>query len=1225
MELGETERKLEAITDEGLFEKMAASVLRDSNPIYCSLVHPGVNADGKTVKSPVDGIGFVTGAVPSHMVIVHHTITARDSLGGKWMHDPSTVKARGSKPTQPAGDILKAITVTREQRKIETNLAVTLVLTTNHEPDEGTVRLAHAKAKQENIELDLWSRSRLAHFLDTSPQGQWLRRHYLGDEPDRISLPLLQKLTRDSLNAFPLPDSPDLWVERELDNEIRNVSRLGVTYLVAGSGLGKSTASYKWLDANAKADGVGLVISHSIVASSLTLDGAVEAALKELHPHLSNGAGSEALALATPDRPFLLLIEDINRSGQASRLAEKLLSWDRNAGREGDSQRAFKILCPIWPGILEGLGESPRTDVQKRSLYAEAFREREGRVAVQQRAKIIGLAISDMSAEAISAALGHDPLLIALHDPNKATASTSIIGEFVESRIFQLASARQDYPAAKYRLCLRAFASSALRRRKLEARWEEIEAWPELNDSDRELLGHILQAGDVIRLAGPLAEQRVNYRHDRVRDWLLEDAASEMAKRNTLPDDTVADPYYAEIIAGSLANNLPADAYLRRIADANPLALFHSLRLLAPNSDVYSKVLSALQGWVGTIGEHFVETSHLRWVASTALSLAEGPGVAQLAKDLRVGSWTAMAARLRNGDVVGGIELCYKLEPGSRVPFRDAQIDHAKHRFGKALLEKLDGLLRDATLQQQARVGVLRLAGHLATPSLGPAIEACWDIDSARDDNLNEYLWAFAECCGDEPERYLKKVCDAWAALPSTKEDNLPSPKDSLAAHGVNWAFREWVPRSAIPYFIERAGNEDLQWQITYMLSEVDNPISIKFIAEELAAQSRRIEGTQSFSPFAMSLPGHWQRHQEEGKPMSKTSRDVLKELWLDPKSDEHLRRQSFRLWAATKFDADLTLLRQPGLPRDLESDILRERLHRHDVLAVPELLYRLQSKQKNSEWWWYHVKYVWSDAILPALDAELANRAKEIEPKWQTGRDTDYQTSDLLMRIAPGQAEALLVKYWPSLQYVCNFVHSALQVATPALQKLVTETDSVCDDKGTLFMHIGQHIGLKTKGHPGISRRDQILALAPYLEHFEKHQIEDLREICSRHGWFDLRRTILDPHLRKSGGVLYEDEAVTFAALDNLIEKDRGHWIDHWLDNYTKTGASHEERIETLRKWLEARRTTKAKRLVCDALVHFGRRSDLVLLDVPIDEDEAVLLPVKVDTRFSVMRRSLI
>ena len=47
--------------------------------------------EGKTVKAPVDGIGFVVGAKPPRMLAAHHTTCKRDHLRKKWLHDPATV------------------------------------------------------------------------------------------------------------------------------------------------------------------------------------------------------------------------------------------------------------------------------------------------------------------------------------------------------------------------------------------------------------------------------------------------------------------------------------------------------------------------------------------------------------------------------------------------------------------------------------------------------------------------------------------------------------------------------------------------------------------------------------------------------------------------------------------------------------------------------------------------------------------------------------------------------------------------------------------------------------------------------------------------------------------------------------------------------------------------------------------------------------------------------
>lgn len=117
MNIGGTVQALASITDAGLFEQLATAVLREANPHYVSLAHPGVNVEGKTVKAPLDGICFVPGFDPPHLIAVHHTITAREKLESKWLRDPATVKPRkGSRPTAPAGDLIKTAAIVAEER-----------------------------------------------------------------------------------------------------------------------------------------------------------------------------------------------------------------------------------------------------------------------------------------------------------------------------------------------------------------------------------------------------------------------------------------------------------------------------------------------------------------------------------------------------------------------------------------------------------------------------------------------------------------------------------------------------------------------------------------------------------------------------------------------------------------------------------------------------------------------------------------------------------------------------------------------------------------------------------------------------------------------------------------------------------------------------------------------------------------------------------------------------
>lgn len=809
-----TLQALAAITDEGLFERLATAILRDANPTYRSLVHTGVNVAGKTVKSALDGICFVPNSDPPHLIAVHHTTTARDDLEKKWLHDPSKVKPRkGSRSTAPAGDLIKTAELVAKERTHTPDLRATLVLTTNEEPREALVRALDVAGRNHGLEIDLWSCSRLSHFLDNRPTGQWIRRSFLGIEQEQLSPELLHELSKKSLEIQSPLDNPTAWVPRALDATLSTSLCRDVTFLVAGSGLGKSVGCYRKLAAHVEGGGLGLIVPHEAVASAMTLEQVVSTTLRQLHPPLAV-TGMSALSFCSPERPLLLVVEDINRSGQTQLLVEKLAGWSRapTTNDKGAPSR-WRLVCPLWPEVLASLGEQARKRIEPLIIAASGFTESEGRDAVLARARLDGRELSSLSAEAISRALGHDPLLIALHDQHTAPDPHLVIGQFVEGSLSRAAAAVKEHPATDYRQALRALAGEILANRHIEFGWREVSGWTKLQGEPLRLLGRLAHHGELIRVTGPSDDQQLSFRHDRVRDWLLTDAAAELDRRDFLAEEVVAEPYFAEVMGAVLVWGKPKSSFLQRVAAANPLALFYALRLFGQASEPHHQaILQTINEWLNDPATHDRSNLHLRWEALAMLAETDSPEAPALVRKFHDRTTSGELARLRNGDLSGGIELCIRMEPGAGAPWRDIQIEHAKLRYGRILTEALENLLRRTDLDSASRIGALRLAGHIADPSLALAIEACWTSDDESDDHLADYLWAFGECCGNDPAHFLGPVCDAWAALSDQSDkEGLPSPRDELTAHELRWAFHRWPPLAAIDYFVERGSQEDLK------------------------------------------------------------------------------------------------------------------------------------------------------------------------------------------------------------------------------------------------------------------------------------------------------------------------------------------------------------------------------------------------------------------------------
>lgn len=1224
--MSDTGRKLAELTDAAQFEELVMAVLRNANTSYSSLIHLGINAAGKTVKTPLDGITFVNEDGVLHFIAVHHTTCKREDLEGKWLHDPSSVTPKRNKPTQPAGDLIKTVGVFKAQKDQFPGLKGTLVLTTNEEPPLDVVSKVHAAGTAVGLNIDIWGRGRLADFLDLTAHGQWIRRERLGIEQGRLSWDLLRKLSEDSLNYHrPLSDS-NQWIDCELDRTLTNLSGSEVNFVVGDSGLGKSVACWKRLRAHLDAGGVGLILPHQILEHEISLDQAIDATLRQLHPKLALGEGAEARKLTSADRPLLLVCEDLNKSAQTSLLIERLAGWNQPKKPESGGRPSWQVLCPIWPKLLTTLSETLRKNITELKVRVPRFTAAEGLAAVQKRYASLNRGVTDLDATAIAEALGYDPLLIALHEPSSESADPSgVITQFVAGSVNRAVARYKSNVGAEYTRALHDLASAMLIHKQMSPKWTDLAKWPELSQETLGRLSHIANQGEIFRIAGDGLEELLAFRHDRVRDQLLINALSEGISRKVAHEDVLSDCYYAEIIGTALAHSVVDAETIRTVQDLNPLALFYALRMFREvSSDTDRLVIAAIDGWLADKKTHAEHNDRLRWEALRALSETDSSLVLSIVSRFHDGGWMAQRARFRNGDVGGGIELCSRLEPGTQMDGHKELIQHVLSRFGPKGVAVLDSYLRKSDIPTGGRIGALRLAGHFAAPNLEAAIQVSWEIDPDRANHLDDYLWASAECLSDGTPGVLELVCDAWAALPEARSDErlgLPSPRNELAAHNIRWAFSRKLPRSAVRYFIRRADDASLNWPITYLLGSVDDPEAIEFIVRRLANRNENFEAKGGFDPFAMHVRDEWKRRQENsGRGMSSPSRDRLLTLWRQTTNSKFVRRHALRLWMSNVTSTDLPILSAIEEADDLFEWALPGRLTRGDHSAIPAWLKKIQSEKEA--YWWQFGRYIWSPELTVALDEALPGGADRKDGK---RKDVDWILSEMLMRLPIEEAERLLLKHWAYLNANPQYVQAALYTATPDLIRLVQEVmrDSLTPEK--LLEHITMHFGCRTPEHPGITRKSQIEALVSYLDLLEDGDIDQFWSVCNDHAWFDLRRKYFDPLLKAANhrDAAFFNKAKAFDALDEMMPR-LPTWIDHWLDDYRETGASVDQIIDLMVQWLRDRKKTKAFEMVVSSIMHMGERRHFDLLAGITTELPEAAEAILQNGLFAVQRRSL-
>ena len=1227
MNANNTECALSKITDAGFFEKLATAVLREADCNYKTLSHPGVNEKGKTVKSPLDAICFIPHAQPRHLIAVHHTTGDREKLEAKWLHDPSTVKTKnGKKPTAPAGDVLKTAEIIHEERKKDPSLEATLILTTNEEPSEVLIRKIKQAEKNLKFHIDIWSRSRISHFLDNEANGQWIRNNYFGEKQQLLSPDLLKQISKQSLAAYPLLSDESSWVERELEKDPEIQAKNGVVFISGHSGSGKSVLCHRLLSAHIDEGGYGLVITHDIIVQSNSLEQAINLTLDQYYSDFASSSPS-ALSFCSKSSPLLLIIEDINKFNEPKYFVSKILNWIPKVSKEQNSQdMPWKIICPLWPEVITSLDSQ---DIQKISplvLRLSVFNKSEGIKAISAKAKIAGIKLSELEAKEICTALGYDPLLIALHIIGADASEADTLCNYVYNDIEKCSSFFEGYTKIDFLSALKKLGSGMLHCGSIEPNWDEVIEWEAFTERDKSALANLVKSGNIIRLSERLEDCSILFRHDRVRDWVMSDAAITMCKKKELSTEIISDPYFSEIIGAVLVSKEANKQLIDLTLKNNPLALFYAYQTIGESHhSMRENILSAIFSWLNNIKTHNTTYSHMRWEALSVLSRTTAKEVPKLADCFKDNSSFSQFAKLRNGDFVGGIELCASIGPGTGAPWRDQQINYALEFYGDELTNFVKKSLEVPNLNIPTRKGLLRMAGYIANKHLGQAIENCWMADPEREQNLENYFWAFAHCCEIDPERYLAPICDAWAGLSDkSDEEHMSSPRDSFAAHEIRWAFRKHVPTWAINYLVSRASDKNLQWPITYLLHGIDHPEAVKYIVHYMAQIEKDLEDTQSFSNFLISAADEWNgRHFNSRRYMSDETRNVLADLWMNTTNEKYIRISAFQLWDATQRDQDLETLSSFTKDPILSEKVLASRLKRSDHAAMPDMISKIDQGNK-SDYWWYFGRHLWSKKLTEKLDDFLSNREKGTCPEWGLDKNADHITSELMQNMNVDEAERILLKHWSHLKYSPCFLQTALYIATPALLNAAHEAMTDCPEPKKMLLHASMHMGIRAVGRSGITKKDQLLAFMKYTKFLSDMDIITFWEICNEHGWIEERNKHLDICLPKKFRNGSNNLDALIESLDKTIKSKHHHWIGYNIESLLKAGITWDDILKKLIQWLSQKQELSTLKIVCYAIQYKGNREDLAFLERYRNKAFPDFCELIDDTIFTVKRRSI-
>lgn len=1249
-----TAQALETLPDAGQFEILGTRVLRELEEDCKAIAHIGVNTEGKTIKNPVDGFCVVPGSDPPRYVMEQFTIAPRKKLQRKWLFDhtvsPNAMRATGVDD----GDLIKCGRKAEPIRDNHPTAEFIVYLCTNRFLNTELMQQVYDKAASIGLEARFLEQSRLRDFLDTKPEGQWLRQEHLGIQADQVSRPLLQKLSRLNLDRYAadlfLASVDQIVATRAAAAAADAIKTSGSLHLLIGpSGVGKSVIGHGLLQSHIAAGGIGFWIPSEIVERAVSLPDAVGELLRSVHPWAGTTAGHDTLALATADAPLMVIVDDVNRTGEPARLLQKVTSWSRPAGhpdgQASTSKPSVRMVCPVWDSYWLSLRHTYEQMSWIRVQAIGPMHRPEAVACIRGAMCDQATRFSHAELEGFAERLHNDPILLALfghllrNDPgtNPLALSADVIGRLVEKSVGELAVARGCTPT-DYLIDLMRVSKEMIRRKVLYPPWRDVQTWfpTELRVQDE--LAQLVAQGHVCRLTDRDGVKHFEFRHDRILEHHLAIAAAEMLKEQADDRFEVTDPYFVPYLGRAIALSVLPRSVLDWVRETMPHIFVAAIPYLPTASSPYSdEVVATARDWL-TQAQTAPESVYLD--AFRTLSATHSPHVLEVTDGVPEHIWL-LEARLRNGDAVAGAKaLSHRFYPSRQHAWLESLIDQARTHHAVELLAGLDSILTADRADDGLRNGALCLAGYLGISDLAGAITFAWDNATNHGQILLPTLWAALRCAGEHPDNVIGPMIPAILAVPDDESRGFDEREALLLS--LQHAVRHGLNEHVLAYLADLGqSNEAYDWIVAAILDDIDHPIAIRYVVPLLADAQRSAKQGGGISPWAVTWGNRRPRRNDDQQwNLSAPSVDALRALWNDESNPEWVRDYAFSHWARNV--TDLAELRSIATTSRHFQTAVWTRAQRGDKDVAPHILAKVADDRR----WFEVVPEIWTRQFEPAVDAALTELGTD--PRFQSSPwlDAHYLRCHMLRDIPTEAAEQFLVKHWPSLGTVPLFIQAALYHGTEKCRTLAAESIGLVEAEQDPFGHISSFFGFFTHGLMDRLTIRHLETLRPYLDRIGDFCISDMIEFCHRFDHWDWALRNLQPVCRKRNQAITSDpdgdspyivritkhwfasDQELLSDLDVLEREDPctcSARLWEWWQRFVERGDSGRRASRLLEQWLETSPSLARFTIVALAFRDHGNRQDLAVLqnckiDPRPDEFENTLA----DVEFAVMRRSL-
>lgn len=1221
----DTRQLIAAINDEGTFERLAGSTLRIDDSIYQGLCETGTNPKGRTIPDPADGIIYTENELKeNYAIIIHHTITPRSKLRSKWL-------------TSETADIKKAMEVFDASKDELKNYKKRIVLTCSTGPNSQLVTDIEKFSKKKDVEIHIWTGARIADVLDIKADGQWLRARTFGTPQQRLSIDLVKDIATRMVEDVRPQSDPAEYIERHLKEKLseRLTGDNCALFLSGRSGIGKSVLCYDFAKEIERNDGVCLVVSDDILGSSVSINEALKKSFARYAPNIAEEEFQETLLSLFGNRDVVLWIEDINRAASPTDLLRKIIRWSKPSSSSSNDnssiKRSVKFLCPVWQEIIGGLSESESRTIAASSVLLDEYSPSEGGNAVLARAKNINRQMTDLQAQELADILNYDPLLIGLLSDWNKTNPQEIIEEYIENEVRSMA-VNGTHHNSEIKEALHELSGSMLQHRNMSPSWPEAMDWT--SDSNRkDILRRITKESSLVSIND---HGRLNFRHDRIRDFLSASWVANQMENGILDSSFLNDPFFARIMGEAVLKLGSQNLIISHTKKLGTLAKTHAFANAVRQSHSERETIFRL------CKEDLCSSSFKdgpvseKWAVNVVLASLDGQDVLELLSVSSERCFVRQEGMARNGNVRAASAFCYYHDPFTTSPRRDHLIKHLNERYGEKWVSNLGELIKSPETEGRILTGALNLAGELGHAALIDPLKLRWQAHLKSSQELSAgILFASITCAAGRENDFLEEVIRHWSLLPEDDEEREHrNQRYDVAAYSLTGGLKRHENDRVIDYVLSIPSKyRELRNVVTTTLKAVDHPKAVTHVAEEVANVDRRCEGSGGFNLWGTSFTDNWgrMRHRYYRK-MSSDSRDALNTLWKNQSSDIWLRKRSFDLWSAWMPREDIAYLKELP-PKGLEDRALAARLRHRDQTAKRELSEKILAEDDHS-YWLHFARYVGTHGLEETI-TELFHKRRRF---FQEQPDGHFPQDDILPELLGDRDDefsySLLKENWDQITdrsgYTTNcYIIAMLYLATPESVRLAEMEIAKTDDPKDIFKYLDMRMGIKTTNRPGLTKLTQIEAILPYFDYLGDLSKWSIWENCNTRGWYEWRRKHLDekfefpedrtfPRVNKQADFEWLDKQLN-------IENRRDIEARYWSKDRIECGISTAELVDRAQEYANLRKTPIAYKFFSDVMAQHGLRSDLSKLEIEWALTDPLCVASKEQSCFSIMLRSCV